>query len=59
MEKLAEEFINAIKAISKKENNLNNLQLYLSMHFESWLKKWANTPEGIVSELKEFANMQI
>ena len=56
---LAEQFCAAIKTIAEKPDNLDNLECYLSHHFGVWLEKWANTPEGIVSEMREFAEMQI
>ena len=59
MEQLANEFINAIKTIAQKEDNLDNLECYLTHHFREWMQKFANTPEGITAELKEFANMEI
>lgn len=59
MDKLAIEFIKAIKTIAQKENNLNNLECYLSHHFPVWLEKFANTPEKITAELKAFAEMEI
>ena len=52
-------FIESIKTIAQKENNLDNLESYLSYHFDKWLEKWANTPGGIVDELKRFAEMEI
>ncbi len=55
----AKEFIQAIKIIAEKPANLDNLECYLSHHFPEWLRKWANTPEGITSELKQFAEMDI
>lgn len=58
-EKTAKEFIKAIKAIASKEENLENLESYLSHHFETWLQKYANTPEGLTYELKAFAEMEI
>ena len=54
---LASEFINAIKTIAEKQKHLDNLESYLSNHFSEWLEKYANTPEGITSELKEFSDM--
>ena len=54
---LASEFINTIKTIAEKQKHLDNLESYLSNHFSEWLEKYANTPEGITSELKEFSNM--
>lgn len=59
MEKVAEQFVNAIKTIAEKPENLDNLQWYLSHHFETWVKKYANTPEGLTAEMVEFANMKI
>ena len=58
-EQTAKDFIQAIKTISEKPQNLDNLECYLSYHFDKWLKKWANTPENITLELKQFAEMEI
>lgn len=55
----AQQFCAAIKTIAEKPDNLDNLECYLSYHFGIWLEKWANTPEGLVSEMKNFAEMQI
>ena len=55
----AKMFVNAIKTIASKENNLSNLQSYLSYHFQTWLEKYANSPEGLTNELKQFAEMEI
>lgn len=52
-------FIDAIKTISTKENNLDNLEIYLSIHFEKWMQKFANTPAGLAYELKIFADMEV
>ena len=59
MEKAAAVFVEAIKTISTKPANLDNLESYLSYHFPVWLKRWANTPEAIAAEMREFANMEI
>jgi hypothetical protein len=56
---MAGEFIKAIKTISKKPENLENLEIYLTYHFPEWLEKFANTPGNIVAELKAFAEMEI
>ena len=56
---IASEFINAIKTIAQKEDNLNNFQSYLEQHFDLWMRKFANTPQNLTTELKEFANMEI
>lgn len=58
-EQTAAEFIQAIKTISEKPENLNNFQLYLSIHFPEWLQRWANTPESMTAEIKHFAEMEI
>ena len=59
MEQVAGQFVNAIKTIAGKPENLDNLECYLSHHFEAWVKKYANTPENLTAELMEFANMEI
>ena len=58
-EELAEKFINAIKEITSKPDNLDNLECYLSHHFDVWMEKFAYNPECLVSELKHFAEMKI
>lgn len=54
-EKLAQKFVEAIKAFSEKPENLDNFELYLSHHFDVWLEKYANTPEDLVYEFERFA----
>ena len=56
---LAEKFINAIKEIASKHENLDNFESYLSYHFDVWMEKFANSPEGLTSEVKHFAEMEI
>ena len=56
---IAKEFIQAIKTISEKQANLDNFESYLSHHFNTWIEKFANTPDKITAELKAFANMDI
>lgn len=58
-ERIAAQFIAAIKTIAEKPENLENLELYLSYHFGDWLQKYANTPETIVCEMRQFAEMEI
>ena len=58
-EHVAKQFTAAIKTIAEKPENLENLELYLSYHFSEWMKKFANTPENITCEMREFANMKI
>ena len=57
--KAAADFVAAIKLIAAKPDNLDNLESYLSCHFEKWLEIWANSPEGLAAEMKEFAEMEI
>ena len=35
-------FIEAIKAIAGKPENIDNLECYLRNHFDEWLKKYAD-----------------
>lgn len=57
--KAARIFVQAIQTIASKPQNLNNLENYLSMHFFEWLEKFADTPETLATELREFAEMEI
>lgn len=59
IKKAASVFVSAIKEISKKPENLDNLESYLSHHFPEWLKKYASDPESMAEELKSFAEMDI
>lgn len=56
-EKEAKEFCKALKTIADNEYSLDNFESYLSYHFDKWLEKWADTPEGITDELKHFATI--
>ena len=58
-EHVAKQFVTAIKTIAEKPENLENLEFYLSRHFATWLEKFANTPEDITCEMREFAEMVI
>lgn len=58
-EQTAKQFCEALQTIAGKPQNLENLEHYLSMHFPEWLERWANTPEKITAELKQFAEMEI
>lgn len=58
-EQEAKQFCEAIKTIAEKPENLENLELYLSMHFATWLDKFANDPGSITAEIKAFAEMVI
>lgn len=58
-EHTAKQFCEALQTIAGKPENLENFELYLSMHFPEWLEKFANTPENITAELRQFAEMVI
>lgn len=58
-EQNAKIFIEAVKTIAAKPENLDNLECYLSHHFPEWMEKFANTPEKLAAELKHFAEMEI
>lgn len=48
----------AIRKFNENENALENLEFYLSLHFERWLNDFAGTPEGLATELKNFSEIQ-
>ena len=56
-EQAALQFCEAIRTLAANPEHLNNLESYLTYHFTEWLTKYANTPDGIASELEQFANM--
>jgi hypothetical protein len=58
-EQNAKDFTQAIKTLSERAENLENLECYLSYNFSEWLKKFANTPDKITAELKMFAEMEV
>ena len=58
-DKLALEFVKAIKTLAEKPDNLDNLECYLSHHFDVWMEKFANTPENLTAEIKMFAEMEM
>ena len=58
-EKQAAEFCEAIRALASKPENLNNLESYLTYHFDKWLTTWASSPASLAEEMKEFAEMEI
>lgn len=48
----------AIKELVAKPDNLDNFETYLAYHFDVWMEKFANTPEGLATEIKHFAEME-
>lgn len=57
-EQAAQVFCAAIKKLAENEDNLNNLESYLTNNFSSWMKKFARTPTELASEMKFFAEME-
>lgn len=53
----ARQFCAAIKKLAANEAALNNFECYLSMHFDTWLKEYADYPGGITDELEKFAEI--
>ena len=56
-EKNAEKVAEAIKKLVENPAALDNFKSYLGQHFNTWLEKYANTPEGLAAELESFANI--
>lgn len=57
-EENAKRFIEAIKKLALNQDNLYNLECYLSHHFDKWMQKWAYYPDGLVDELERFSKIQ-
>lgn len=47
----------AIMELAANESALDNFESYLSRHFKSWLAKFANDPENMAGEFKNFASI--
>ena len=52
-------FCESIKKLAARPENLENLESYLSRHFETWLNKFAYDPENLACEMNMFASMDI
>ena len=57
-EQLANIFTESIKRLAENPAKLENLNCYLSNHFDNWIKKFANTAEGLTSEIKCFSEIE-
>ena len=55
----AKAFVDAIKELASNQKKLDNLESYLSKHFDIWMERYANTPYDITYELKGFAEIEI
>ena len=58
-EQTAREFCEALKKMASNPAALENFQHYLAYHFADWLTTYANTPEDITDELKQFAEIEL
>lgn len=47
----------ALENFAKNPDGIINFCSYLSYHFADWLSKFANTPEGLASELLNFSKI--
>lgn len=56
-EEAAAAFCDAIRRLATNAEALDNLESYLSIHFEKWLETRAATPDGITDELLFFAGI--
>lgn len=48
----------AILEMASNPSSLENFESYLSFHFAEWLDKWANDPDSMACELKEFSKIR-
>lgn len=53
----AKRFCDAIKELAKDDEKLDNLNWYLSNHFDKWLELYANTPSDMAREMLEFSKI--
>ena len=56
-EESAKMFVEAIRKFANNPDGLDNLESYLSRHFNVWLEKYANNPENIAGEMKCFSEI--
>ena len=54
---IAKDFVKHLSCLVNNEAAKENFICYLSYHFPEWLAKFANNPENITEEIKEFAHM--
>ena len=52
-------FCDAIRTMSEKPENIDNLENYLIYHFTAWLEKYGNCPENLAMEMKNFTEMEV
>lgn len=56
-DKEARRLIEAIRRLASNEGNLLTMETYLSFHFQDWMEKFANTPEGMADEFESFSKI--
>ena len=56
-EKYAKIVSQAIQDLAKNPVALENFECYLSLHFNEWLEKFANTPEQFTYDLYAFSKI--
>lgn len=57
-ETLSKALCDAIRKFAVNPDALDNFESYLAMHFDVWYNKFAHTPDDLVSEFKEFSNIE-
>lgn len=53
----ARQVADAVRELATHPDALDNFELYLSHNFGEWLGRFANTPESMAGELREFASI--
>lgn len=54
----ARQFCAAIKALAANEAALENMESYLAHHFDVWMRRYVNSPTGMVGELEAFSRIK-
>ena len=57
-EKEAMIFSEALKNFAKNPDAIDNIENYLSYHFETWIEKYAKDPYSMASDLLHFSKIQ-
>lgn len=57
-EKLAHEFVEAIKMFNEKPENLKRFENFLKYHFDDWFEDCIYDPESLVYEIRQSAEME-
>lgn len=48
----------AIRKFADNPAAIDNFESYLSYHFDKWYDKFANTPDGLISEFTMFSGIE-